>query len=35
MGVTLLIFTMYHLSMVKNDFTTNEKIKRSDAINWF
>ncbi len=30
MGFTLLIFFMYHLSMVRNDTTTNERMKRSD-----
>ena len=29
MGVTLLIFLLYHFTMVKSGLTTNEKIKKS------
>jgi len=29
MGITLLIFLMYHLAMVKSGLTTNERIKKS------
>ncbi len=34
MGITLIIFFFYHLSMVRNDVTTNEKIKKSDMISF-
>lgn len=32
MGITLLLFILYHLSMIKGDLTTNEKIKKSDYL---
>jgi hypothetical protein len=34
MGITLFLFFAYHLTMIKNGFTTNEKIKRSDLISF-
>ena len=34
MGLTLFLFFGYHLTMIKNGFTTNEKIKRSDLISF-
>ena len=33
MGITLLIFFLYHLKMVGSGLTTNERIKKSDIIN--
>lgn len=30
MGVTLFMFMLYHFNMVKDNITTNERIKRSD-----
>ncbi|KRX07062.1 hypothetical protein PPERSA_08739 [Pseudocohnilembus persalinus] len=32
MGFTLFLFYLYHLTLVKGQYTTNEKIKRSDAM---
>lgn len=32
MGFTLTLFFFYHLLMVKDDITTNERIKKSDFI---
>lgn len=29
MGITLLIFFLYHLTMIKSGLTTNERIKKS------
>ena len=35
MGITLTFFLLYHLSMVRNGTTTNEKMKRSDFKEFF
>ena len=32
MGITLSLFLIYHLTMIKSGLTTNEKIKRSEFI---
>ena len=32
MGITLFLFLIYHLWMIKSGFTTNEKIRRSDIM---
>lgn len=34
MGLTLLLFYLYHLSLVRSGMTTNEKIKRSDCMTY-
>jgi len=34
MGVTLTIFLQYHFSMIKDNMTTNERIKRSDFMDF-
>ncbi|KAL4485337.1 hypothetical protein ABPG72_008513 [Tetrahymena utriculariae] len=34
MGITLTLFLLYHFSMVKDNMTTNERIKRSDFISF-
>lgn len=34
MGVTLTLFLFYHFSMVKDNMTTNERIKRSDFMSF-
>ncbi|EGR30266.1 hypothetical protein IMG5_136470 [Ichthyophthirius multifiliis] len=34
MGITLSIFFIYHLSMIRNDITTNEKVKKSDMMSF-
>lgn len=35
MGIALTCFAIYHLNMISNDTTTNERMKRSDFINFF
>jgi palmitoyltransferase len=35
MGVTLALFFIYHLFMVRANTTTNERIKRSDFLEYF
>ena len=35
MGITLSLFLIYHLTMIKSGLTTNEKIKRSDFMAHF
>lgn len=32
MGLTLVSFFIYHLTLVRSGYTTNEKIKRSDFL---
>lgn len=34
MGITLTFFLLYHFSMIKDNMTTNEKIKRSDYLSY-
>lgn len=34
MGITLVLFYSYHLTLVKSGLTTNEKIKRSDCMTY-
>lgn len=35
MGVTLLIFVMYHFYLIGNGTTTNERVKKNDDIDYF
>lgn len=35
MGVALTCFGLYHLYMISFDTTTNERMKRSDFLNFF
>lgn len=35
MGLTLTVFLFYHFSMIKDNMTTNERIKRSDFLDFF
>ena len=35
MGIALTCFGLYHLYMIGQDTTTNERMKRSDFLNFF